>query len=219
MTSTKTCSDFTSKDCNRNHICSWPKFKICTTLLHFDIRFPDRLSAYFPAIIQLMLIVYQLLTVVVFSSISYWWRSQTLFTALAHIIMVLTDWTPESLAWLACQKCYEVRECIQSWSWRCGDLISFTSPLTGLPLLAVRHEVHQSAMSKPIKRATLQILTWVPILNKTIPRHQLRVRLAFRKLWVYYPPQPYASPAPFNSCVKSATIISHPHSGICLCLH
>jgi len=40
MPSTETCSGLTSVDCYRNHICSWPKFKICTTLLYIDIRFP-----------------------------------------------------------------------------------------------------------------------------------------------------------------------------------
>ena len=40
MPSTETCSDLTSVDCYRTHICSWPKYKICTTLLYFDIRFP-----------------------------------------------------------------------------------------------------------------------------------------------------------------------------------
>ena len=82
---------------------------------------------------------------------------------------LLTDWTCESLTWLACQKCYEVRN-IQSWSWWCGHLISFTSPLTGLSL-TVRRKVPKSAGHK---RATLQTSTWVPILNKTLPRHQQR---------------------------------------------
>jgi len=56
------------------------------------------------------------------------------------------------------------------WSWIC--LISSTG------LLTVRCDI----ASDRIKRATLQKSTWAPILNKTLPRHQLGVRLALRKL-------------------------------------
>ena len=66
--------------------------------------------------------------------------------------------------------CWETTASSPSWSWWWGSLISY-SLTAGC-----------DAVSGRIKRATLQTSTLVPILSKTLPRHQLRVLLALRKL-------------------------------------
>jgi len=73
MTSTEACSDFITEDCTRNHISSWPKFEICTTprFWHSVPGSFSWLSAYFLAIIQLIIIFCPLFTPVVSPSIDF----------------------------------------------------------------------------------------------------------------------------------------------------
>ena len=73
MTSTEACSDFITEDCTRYHICSRPNFEICTTprFWHSVPGSFSWLSAYFSAIIQLIIILCPLFTPVVSSSIDF----------------------------------------------------------------------------------------------------------------------------------------------------
>ena len=75
--------------------------------------------------------------------------------------------------------------------------------------------VRCDAASGRIKHATLQASTWVPILNKTLPQHQLRVQLALgssrNSQTVHWSLSVYKHFIPNSNCTDSSLSSALPH--------
>ena len=164
MTNTETCNDLTSVDCNRNH----PVILVCPFFTLCPDSFPSLVASYHPVDVHCLSIIYSYfflidgtrrsnficncsryshVTSLLLQELHVWASllNQALYARVwAFFCMIYLATVPRKIAvrWVLAD--------IQSWSWWCGHLISFTNPLTGL-LLTVRREVHKSAVSKWIR--------------------------------------------------------------------